>query len=100
MHDRQKALGRRVQAMVAVRLRPPNPSSSPSQRFATILPETLSVFVVFGAEDLPFGVAVRDTERLHAFVLDLLTRRREIADASASVVFEHMRKAVIEPLAP
>ncbi|WP_059012623.1 Lrp/AsnC family transcriptional regulator [Streptomyces specialis] len=94
-------LGRRVQALVAVRLRPPNrPVIESFQEFVTQLPETISVFVVSGAEDFLIHVAVRDTEHLHAFILDHLTQRREIADVRTSVVFQHMQKAVVEPLSP
>ncbi|PJE96084.1 AsnC family transcriptional regulator [Streptomyces carminius] len=92
-------IGRPVQALVAVRLRPPNrPVIESFQQFVTQLPETLSVFVVSGAEDFLIHVAVRDTEHLHAFVLDHLTQRREIADVRTSVVFQHMHKPVAEPL--
>ena len=35
---------------------------------------------------------------LYAFVIDRLTQRPEVADVNTSVVYEHLRRAVLEPL--
>jgi hypothetical protein len=43
-------------------------------------------------------VAVPDTDALYAFVVDRLTERPEVADIRTSVVYEHLRRPVIEPL--
>jgi hypothetical protein len=34
----------------------------------------------------------------YAFVLDRLTERPEVADVNTSVVYEHIRRTVLEPL--
>ncbi len=95
------ALGRGVQALIAVRIRPPSRERVDAfRRWAIELPETIGLFVVTGAEDFLLHVAVPDNEALYAFVIDKLTERAEVADVRTSVVFEHVRPAVIEPVAP
>ena len=89
-------MGRPLQAMIAVRVRPPNREVIDGFRaFVEALPEVLSVFVVAGSDDFLIHVAVRDTEQLQALVLDKLTRRRELADVRTSIVYEHLRKTEI-----
>jgi hypothetical protein len=39
-----------------------------------------------------------DTDALYAFVIDRLTERREVADVRTSVVYEHIRRPVLEAL--
>ena len=36
--------------------------------------------------------------RFYAFVIDHLTERPEVADVNTSVVYEHIRRPVLEPL--
>lgn len=93
------AIGRTVQALIAVRVRPPNRAVIDGFRaFVEELPEVLSVFVVAGGDDFLIHVAVRDTDQLQALVLDKLTRRKELADVRTSLVYEHLRKTEIVPL--
>ena len=93
------ALGRSVQALIAVRIRPPARERIEAFRdFAAALPETVGVFVVSGGEDFLIHVAVPDTDALYAFVIDRLTQRPEVADVRTSIVYEHLRRAVLEPL--
>jgi DNA-binding Lrp family transcriptional regulator len=66
--------------------------------FAAGLPETVGVFVVSGGDDFLLHVAVPDTDALYAFVIDRLTERREVGDVRTSVVYEHIRRPVLEPL--
>lgn len=90
-------LGRPVQAMIAVRVRPPNREVIDRFRaFVEAQPEVLSVFVVAGSDDFLIHVAVRDIEHLQSVVLDKLTRRRELADVRTSIVYEHLRKTRID----
>ena len=56
------------------------------------------MFVVSGASDFLLHVAVPDTNALYAFVIDRLTERPEVADVNTSVVYEHIRRTVLEPL--
>jgi DNA-binding Lrp family transcriptional regulator len=85
-------IGRPVQALIAVRIRPPSRTVIEGFRdWARALPETLGVFVVSGLEDFLIHVAVPDNQGLYAFVIDRLTQRPEVADVRTSVVYEHMR---------
>jgi DNA-binding Lrp family transcriptional regulator len=93
------ALGRGLQAMIAVRVRPP--TREVIEQFTAYveqMPEVVSVFVLTGNDDFLLHVAVRDVDHLNAVVLDKLTKRRELADVRTSVVYSHRRKTVIEPV--
>ncbi|RSM85017.1 Lrp/AsnC family transcriptional regulator [Kibdelosporangium aridum] len=92
------AIGRGVQALIAVRIRPPSRRNIDAFRnWITSLPETIGVFVVSGNEDFLVHVAVRDNQDLYAFVIDKLTLRAEVADVRTSVVYEHLHSTKIEP---
>jgi DNA-binding Lrp family transcriptional regulator len=92
------ALGRPVQAMVTVRLRPQSRAVVQGFRdFVAALPETLQVFVTTGLEDVLVHVAVASTDALQDFVLDSLTKRKEVAGVRTEVVFDHVRKHVVPP---
>lgn len=94
-----QSLGRGLQAMIAVRVRPPSRAVIEQfQNFVAQMPEVISVFVLTGTDDFLLHVAVRDTDHLHAVVLDKLTERRELADVRTSVVYGHLRKKVIGPV--
>jgi DNA-binding Lrp family transcriptional regulator len=94
-----EALGRHVQALTAVTIRPPTRENIESFRnWASQLPELIGVFVVAGGSDFLLHVAVPDTDALYAFVIDRLTERGEVADVNTSVVYEHIRRPVLEPL--
>jgi DNA-binding Lrp family transcriptional regulator len=56
--------------------------------------------VVSGGNDFLLHVAVQDTDALYAFVVDELTGRAEVADVNTSVVHEHLRRPVLEPIEP
>ncbi len=95
------ALGRHVQALTSVTIRPPTRQNVEAFRaWASELPELIGVFVVSGGSDFLLHVAVADTDALYAFVIDRLTERPEVADVTTSVVFEHIRRPVLEPLDP
>ncbi|PJJ73317.1 DNA-binding Lrp family transcriptional regulator [Diaminobutyricimonas aerilata] len=91
-------IGRPVQALIAVRIRPPSrPVIEGFRDWAASLPETLGVFVTAGNEDFIIHVAVPDNDSLYGFVIDRLTERREVADVRTSVVYEHLRNPGIAP---
>jgi DNA-binding Lrp family transcriptional regulator len=93
------AIGRPVQALVAVRIRPPSRRNIEGFRSWVIgLPEALGVFVTSGTEDFLVHVAVADNESLYAFVIDRMTERPEIADVRTSVVYEHLRRRRVDPV--
>ncbi|MEJ2578781.1 MAG: Lrp/AsnC family transcriptional regulator [Kineosporiaceae bacterium] len=92
------ALGRGTQAIISLKIRPQAfGSASAFQRYVAELPETVAVFMVSGNSDFLVHVAVADTAHLREFVLTL-AKRQEIADLRTSIVFEHTRKQVVEPL--
>jgi DNA-binding Lrp family transcriptional regulator len=92
------SIGRPVQAMIAVRIRPPSRRNIEGFRnWVTTLPDTLGVFVTSGTEDFLIHVAVPDNDSLYAFVIDRLTERPEVADVRTSVVYEHLRNDRIAP---
>jgi DNA-binding Lrp family transcriptional regulator len=94
-----EALGRRVQALIAVTIRPPSREHIEGFRdWAADLPELVGVYVVSGASDFLLHVAVPQTDDLYAFVIDRLTGRPEVADVNTTVVYEHIRRSVLEPL--
>ena|SRR5580700_7247229 len=91
-------IGRPVQALIGVRIRPPSRLIVEAFRdWVAALPETVGVFVVSGQEDFLVHVAVPDNLGLYAFVTDRLTQRPEVADVRTSVVYEHIRSQHIEP---
>lgn len=92
-------IGRPVQALIAVRIRPPSRELIEGFRdWVSSLTETVGLFVVSGTEDFLVHIAVADTNGLYSFVIDKLTQRREVADVRTSVVYEHLRTQVVEPL--
>ncbi len=92
------AIGRPVQALIAVRIRPPSRRNIEAFRdWAARLPDTVGVFVVSGSEDFLLHIAVADNQHLYAFVIDRLTERPEVADVRTSVIYEHLRNDAIIP---
>ena len=93
------SIGRPVQAMIAVRIRPPSRRNIEGFRnWVSALPDTLGVFVTSGNEDFLVHVAVPDNDSLYAFVIDRLTERPEVADVRTSVVYEHLQNRGIRPV--
>jgi len=92
------AIGRPVQAMITVRLRPQTRAVVHGFReFVARLPATLQVFVTTGTEDVLVHVAVPSTDALQEFVLDSLTKRKEVAGVRTEVVYSHVRNHEIPP---
>lgn len=90
------AVGRPVQAMIAVRIRPPSRRNIEGFRnWVSVLPEVLGVFVTSGSEDFLIHVAVAGNDELYDFVIDRLTERTEIVDVRTSVVYEHIQNPAI-----
>jgi DNA-binding Lrp family transcriptional regulator len=91
-------IGRPVQALIAVRVRPPSRRNIEGfLEWVSTLPQTIGVFVVSGNEDFLVHVAVQDNDHLYAFVIDRLTERPEVADVRTSVVYQHIRNQAIVP---
>jgi DNA-binding Lrp family transcriptional regulator len=93
-----RALGRAVQALVFVRVRPATRDRIDAfLTYALGLPDTLDAYLVTGHEDVILHVAVADTDALSALVIDHVTARAEVIDARTSIVYEHRRQHVVEP---
>jgi DNA-binding Lrp family transcriptional regulator len=93
------ALNRGVQALVSIQVRPLNRSViNTFKEFAAGLPEVISVFVVAGGDDFQLHVGVRDLDHLHSFLLDRLSKRKEIAGFRTSVIFQEVRNPALSRL--
>ena len=93
------ALGRNVEAMVFVRLRPKTDEVvNDFLDYVWAMPEVIAVHLVSGAEDALVHVAVPDTESLRRAVLRQISDHHAVVDERTTLVFEHRRKHVIEPL--
>jgi DNA-binding Lrp family transcriptional regulator len=95
------ALGRHVQALTAVTIRPPSRRNHDSFRtWAASLPDVISVFAVAGRDDYLLHLAVADTSALYTFMVDRITERDDVADFHTSVVYEHIRRPTLSPPTP
>lgn len=94
------ALGRPLQAMVAVRLSPKTQEAV--ERFVEHvwrLPETVSVTLLSGADDVQVHLAVPDSEHLRRIVLSAIASYPGVVDERTSLVFEHRRATEMQPIA-
>ncbi|GAA3244496.1 MULTISPECIES: Lrp/AsnC family transcriptional regulator [Nonomuraea] len=93
------ALNRSVQAMVMVQVRPLSRAViNAFKSSAAAMPEVLSVFVLAGGDDFLLHVAVQDLDHLHSFLLDRLSKRKEIVGFRTSVIFQQVHNTVPERL--
>ncbi|HSC91010.1 MAG TPA: Lrp/AsnC family transcriptional regulator [Gaiellaceae bacterium] len=93
------ALGRELEAVVAVRIRPHSrPVVDAFWAHVLELPETIEISHVSGADDFLVHIAVADTDALRDFILDGLTTRPEVAHLETHLVFARARKPALEPL--
>ncbi|WP_445518706.1 Lrp/AsnC family transcriptional regulator [Streptomyces sp. NEAU-174] len=94
-----RSLGRPVQALLAVRIRPLSREVIEGfKAYLVTLPEVLSVYVVAGGDDFLVHVAVRDVDRLHAFLMDRVSGRKEVVDFRSSIIYQHVTGDVITEL--
>jgi DNA-binding Lrp family transcriptional regulator len=92
------AIGRPVRALISVRLQPKTTESVRSFQAEMLdAPETLTVTMVTGADDFIVEAAVSDVDHLRVFLLEHVTSRQDVVDARTALVYEHRRKAVLEP---
>jgi DNA-binding Lrp family transcriptional regulator len=88
------ALNRSVQAMIMVQVRPLSRAVIDAfKQSSAALPEVLSVFVLAGGDDFLLHVAVQDLDHLHGFLLDRLSKRREISGFRTSVIFQQVHNS-------
>ena len=94
-----RALNRNLQALIAVQVRPLSRDViTDFKRYMSDQPEVLSVFVLAGGDDFIVHVAVADIQRLHDFLMDRFTIRREIVGFRTSIVYQHVDSMVVSPL--
>ncbi|MEY9931912.1 DNA-binding Lrp family transcriptional regulator [Catenulispora sp. GP43] len=89
------ALGRGLQAMIAVRLRAH--TRERVQEFIRDvpgLPDVVGVWHVAGADDYLLHIAVADSDALRDFVLEHLTTHPAVGHTETSLIFGHLRGAV------
>lgn len=95
-----RALNRNLQALIAVQVRPLSRDViNDFKRYMSEQPEVLSVFVLAGGDDFIVHVAVADIQRLHDFLMDRFTVRREVIGFRTSIVYQHVDSTVVTPLA-
>ncbi|MDH2428212.1 Lrp/AsnC family transcriptional regulator [Sphaerisporangium sp. TRM90804] len=93
------ALNRGVQAMVAVQVRPLSRTVITTFKDSvSALPEVLSVFVLSGGDDFLLHVTAQDLDHLHSFLLDRLSKRKEIVSWRTSMIFQRVQKTVLSRL--
>lgn len=95
----RSALGRSLEAIVAVRVRPHSRVHVDAfWEYALGLPEVIEVFHVTGADDFLVHVGVQDMDGLRDFVLDRLTVRPEVAHVESHLIYAQGRRPELEPL--
>ncbi len=93
------ALGRGLQALVFVRLQPK--SDDIIQGFLDHmweLPETIAVHLITGIEDAVIHLALPDAEALQSIILNEISSFPGVFDERTSLLFQHRRKHVIDPI--
>ena len=96
-----RALGRGLQAMIAVRIEPKTEANVDRlvSRLES-LPETLAVFMMSGVDDVLVHVSVPDTDSLRHLVLTEIANQPGVVDERTSLVFEHRRRTVVGVIEP
>lgn len=95
----RSALGRSLEAIVAVRVRPHSRVHVDSfWEYALGLSEVIEVFHVTGADDFLVHVGVADMDGFRDFVLDRLTVRPEVAHVESHLIYAQGRRSELEPL--
>ena len=89
------ALGRPIQAMIAVRLQS-SARGHISRFMARIaqLPEVMNVFFLAGADDFHVHIAASSTDNLRDFVVVNLSGDADVALTETNLIFEHVRAGV------
>ena len=93
------SLGRGLQALVFVRLQPK--SDEVIEGFLDhmwALPETIGLHLITGIEDAVIHLAIADADALQRVILTQISSFPGVFDERTSLLFEHRRKRVIEPI--
>src|SRR5438034_4932063 len=90
------ALGRPIQAMIAVRLQAHARGHIPDfMNKIAGLPEVLNVFFLGGADDFHVHVAATSTDDLREFVVVNLSGDPDVALTETNLIFEHIRAGLL-----
>lgn len=94
-----RSIGRHIAAVISVRV-VPKTRELVERVVESIyaLPETVSVSLMSGDYDLMVHVSVPDTASLRDIVVDRIAAIPGVVDERTSIMFEHRRKHVLEPL--
>jgi len=93
------SLGRRVEALVSVRLDPKTPEAV--EQFIDSIWEmdaTIAVTLLTGPFDIVVHVTASDVSNLGDTVLRRIASAPNVADEQTSIIFDHRRKHVLAPL--
>jgi len=92
----QTMIGRGLQAMVGVTLRPGSRQESISEFAEEVrrLPQVVQLFFVGGADDFLIHIAVPGSTELREFVVEHLSAQRSVASTRTSVIFDYHRNVV------
>jgi Transcriptional regulators len=90
---RQSRLGRGLQALIHVTLRPGARQTSLTEfrELVSALPEVNQLFFLGGTDDFIVHVAVEDSSALRRLVVDHLSANPAVASTRTSIVFEYHR---------
>lgn len=93
--DHQR-LGRGLQAMIGVALRPGARHDSIVAFADDVrkLPQVVQLFFVGGVDDFIVHIAVADASEVREFVVEHLSTQQSVATTRTSIVFEYHRNAV------
>lgn len=92
----QRALGRGLQAVIGVTLRPGARQESIRSFMHDMrgVPEVIQVFFLGGADDFLVHIAVEDSSGVRRFVVDHLSARTSVASTRTSLIFEYHHNVV------
>jgi DNA-binding Lrp family transcriptional regulator len=92
----QASLGRGLQAVIGVTLRPGarHESIRAFTHHVRRLPEVLQVFFVGGSDDFLVHIAVADSSAVRQFVVDRMSAHASVASTRTSLIFEYHRNGL------
>ncbi|TPW76862.1 Lrp/AsnC family transcriptional regulator [Schumannella sp. 10F1B-5-1] len=92
----QRRLGRGLQAMIGVTLRPGSRQESITAFAEEVrrLPQVLQLFFLGGSDDFMVHIAVADSSDVRAFVVEHLSAQQSVASTRTSLVFDYHRNGV------
>ncbi|WP_298226497.1 Lrp/AsnC family transcriptional regulator [Gryllotalpicola sp.] len=90
------SLGRGLQAIIGVTLRPGSRQSSITAFAESVrrLPQVLQLFFVGGVDDFLVHIAVADSSQTREFVVEHLSAQHSVASTRTSIIFEYHRNTV------